>query len=995
MPDLGNLRVGVQVDLSGLTRGLAQASAQMQAAARTMSGLAGQAAADVEAGAGRAAAGVQRLSAGTTVAANTISANLGRMGLGFRQLGQIAGQSLATVARSIPGLSAAAGAVQAGIDRARAGVAAGLDAIGGRILAFGRLVGSVGETVVGTVVGWGAAVERLAARVVSPFTTMIGWFGRLGSGVAAVGGRLAPVAEAFGNVFGGLGGIVSIASSRVLSLVGGMVSGVVGAFQGLASGVGRAMGAVVSTVTSGFAQMAQSAPLLGIGLLGAGAGLAYLGVKAVQASSQMEQARIAFGTMLGSAQQADQFISQLQAFAAKTPFNYADVQKFAQQFLAFGFRAQDILPTLTAVGDATAALGGGADVLGRITMALGQMQAKGKVQSDEMLQLTEAGIPAWQMLARVLGTDVAHAQEQVTKGTVDSQKVIPGLVAQMEKSYGGLMQQQSQTTSGLISNLQDTVGQTLVAIGQQLSTTFDLKGKLSGLTDFIGQLKDLASGKISFAQFFSGLTGGAASVRDVSSALDRLHTFVDQVKGAFDAFGKSTEGARNSFLRAVGGFVGAHLDVVLIAITGAVIGLIGFLAVLAIEWIIGFWPVFLVMAIVAGLAVAVYEVITHWSQIVGFFQGLWSTVVGAFWAGVGAVGNALGWVRDTAANVWSTIWGTITGWAGQIRDTVSGIFWGLVNGICQAFSTIGSKVHDGLHGALEVVGSFADMLRGLPFFGGLFQAAGVPSKSTILRWAGFAKGGVVPGPLGAGDIVPALLSPGEVVLSRAAVAGLGGPAAANRLNGLGAGVSLRPGDWGGQCLQFVSRVLGGMFAGIPMAAGLRPYVNSKVAAPGEVFVSTIPPYGHTGFVISGGNVLDSNWGLDERIRIHPLSDIPDVVGYIGGLHPRGLPGGVFDVNEQLRGLVDRVLSGVSGLGGAFARGLLNAVVGRVGSAVSFDHGGILPPGLTLAWNGTGAGEVVLGPGESSRRDRQVVINVTVHGNVNPRKLARELAYELR
>jgi tape measure domain-containing protein len=83
--------------------------------------------------------------------------------------------------------------------------------------------------------------------------------------------------------------------------------------------------------------------------------------------------------------------------------------------LAMGFSAKEVMPTLTAIGDASSGLGLGAEGLDRITRALGQMRAKGKVSAEEMLQLTEAGVPAWAILSKAIGksTDTGREHSQL------------------------------------------------------------------------------------------------------------------------------------------------------------------------------------------------------------------------------------------------------------------------------------------------------------------------------------------------------------------------------------------------------------------------------------------------------------------------------------------------------------------------------------------------------------------------------------------------------
>lgn len=209
-------------------------------------------------------------------------------------------------------------------------------------------------------------------------------------------------------------------------------------------------------------------------LAGIGAGMAALGVYAVKAAADLQSVETAFKNMLGSGEKAKDFIGELQTFAAKTPFEFDQVSKASQKFLAFGFTAEQIIPTLTAVGDAAAGVGLGAEGIDRVTLALGQMAAKSKVQAGEMLQLTETGIPAWQMLADAMNVSVSEAMDRVSKGSVDAATGITALVQGMESTFGGMMEEQSKTIAGSWSSLMDGLQQSAAQVGLQIADALDL-----------------------------------------------------------------------------------------------------------------------------------------------------------------------------------------------------------------------------------------------------------------------------------------------------------------------------------------------------------------------------------------------------------------------------------------------------------------------------------------------------------------------------------------
>jgi hypothetical protein len=307
-----------------------------------------------------------------------------------------------------------------------------------------------------------------------------------------------------------------------------------------------------------------------------------------------------------------------------------------------------------------------------------------------------------------------------------------------------------------------------------------------------------------------------------------------------------------------------------------------------------------------------------------------------------ALGRAARQMQTDIGNDFSAIGGAANQMAGVVGS---------------AFSRIGGSVHQGL---VDVAGVFDNFGRAVNGALGLFNVSIKP----IGR---FAQGGVVPGYAPGQDTVPALLSPGEGVLTPQAVRGLGGAGAVEALNRTGSGIhglgaqvisdfgSLAGlvGAMAGQCVVAVEKWTGHFFP-VAMASQMTRWINSATAAIGSIFVSTIPPFGHTGIVLPGGKVLDSNWGLDERVRIHNLSDIPSIAGYITGIG--GISGGLsglaglgISLGELLKPLVSPLQAAAHAAAGlipeAWARPLASALVDKVAAnVVGRQSGGPVLPG---------------------------------------------------
>jgi tape measure domain-containing protein len=230
----------------------------------------------------------------------------------------------------------------------------------------------------------------------------------------------------------------------------------------------------------------QLAIALGVAL----AAVTAAGTGAVVAAGQYEQAEIAFTTMLGSAQEADRFLRDLADFAARTPFEFTGLQDGARKLLAFGFEAEQLIPMLTSIGDAVAALGGGPAEIDRVTRALGQMQAKGNLATQEIMQLAELGIPAWELLAESIGVSVPQAMAMVEARAIDASTGITAILEGLDRRFAGSMQAQSETLLGLWSTVLDEVNLSLTAIGNDIIDTFDLKEALAGAIEVLGTLRE-------------------------------------------------------------------------------------------------------------------------------------------------------------------------------------------------------------------------------------------------------------------------------------------------------------------------------------------------------------------------------------------------------------------------------------------------------------------------------------------------------------------------
>ncbi|MGG1598469.1 tape measure protein [Paenibacillus naphthalenovorans] len=193
-----------------------------------------------------------------------------------------------------------------------------------------------------------------------------------------------------------------------------------------------------------------------VGGLIAGAGAGYGGIlKPLSLADDLTSASIGFETMLNSVEKAQDLMAKIQQFAQDTPFGSADVIKQAQNLLVRGFGADEVIPMLNRIGNATSALGRGADNIDRIVLALGQMRANGRVTAEDMNQLTDAGIQAWKYVADGMGKTQAEVRKLSENGLLPANDAIQLILKGMEQ-FDGMMQKNANLTArGLASQLLD------------------------------------------------------------------------------------------------------------------------------------------------------------------------------------------------------------------------------------------------------------------------------------------------------------------------------------------------------------------------------------------------------------------------------------------------------------------------------------------------------------------------------------------------------------
>lgn len=206
---------------------------------------------------------------------------------------------------------------------------------------------------------------------------------------------------------------------------------------------------------------------------------------------EFQQFEIAFETMLGSGQKAKGMISDLANLAASTPFDMKGVVNGAKQLLAYGFAANEITDTMRRLGDVSAGLGLN---LQDLTWLYGTTMVQGRLFTRDLMQFTGRGIPLTEELAKQFGVTKDKVSELVTAGKVgfpEVKKAIESLTNEGGK-FGGLMEKQSHSITGQISNIQDSIEMAINDLGTQteglMNDALDITSKVIDHWKEIGEV---------------------------------------------------------------------------------------------------------------------------------------------------------------------------------------------------------------------------------------------------------------------------------------------------------------------------------------------------------------------------------------------------------------------------------------------------------------------------------------------------------------------------
>lgn len=207
----------------------------------------------------------------------------------------------------------------------------------------------------------------------------------------------------------------------------------------------------------------------------------------IGSNAEMEQYTTSLEVMLGSASKASAMIEKMRDFAAKTPLTLENVISGGSLLMSYGVDESNLIDTMTKLGDLAS---GNAEKMDRITLAYGQMLAKGKVTGEELRQMTEAGVPLQTALAESIGVTGEEFSKMVSKGEVGIDalnKAITELTTGNGK-FAGMMEKQSQTMRGMLSTMQDNISEFFRKMGE--GAFGEVKSALQEASDLLAEWEE-------------------------------------------------------------------------------------------------------------------------------------------------------------------------------------------------------------------------------------------------------------------------------------------------------------------------------------------------------------------------------------------------------------------------------------------------------------------------------------------------------------------------
>ena len=347
-----------------------------------------------------------------------------------------------------------------------------------------------------------------------------------------------PQAQLVSSMVSGL--ISGATMGAVLGPTGAAIGAAVGGISGAISGWTEIFKARDDAFKSYYGELYSSAGERHAAELESGSGIA----------SGRETDLISFSTLFGSRETAKTYLSELVNMANTTPFLYDDLTAMSKTLATFGYDAESILPVLSTIGDAGAALGMSTSDMTTVAQALGRMKSSDKATLEYLNILNDRGIGAVGMLAEAKGKSQGEIYNMISKGQIAGTEAVEIILSALTDGFSGAMEEQSKTFAGRSStlegweqemaNAQGEAYNTLRSEGKQRQIDYyaGIADEMSGLNAMIGageaaqeNLKEQYL-REAMTTLLTG-TGGSLYEGEQAETLARLHEEYTALEAAF------------------------------------------------------------------------------------------------------------------------------------------------------------------------------------------------------------------------------------------------------------------------------------------------------------------------------------------------------------------------------------------------------------------------------------------------------------------------------
>lgn len=219
-----------------------------------------------------------------------------------------------------------------------------------------------------------------------------------------------------------------------------------------------------------------------------GQGMMSLVQSIVQVRGQFQQLELAFNTMLRSTEKSQVLMSKLVDTAAVTPFDLTSIAQGAKQMLAFGSNVESVVDEIVMLGNVAS---GVSAPLGDLIYLYGTLRSQGRAYTVDIRQFAGRGIPIYEELGKVLNADRQELNKLVTEGKVGFPEVEKAFKNMTSEGgiYFNLMQEQSKSLTGMISNLGDAWDSALNKLGKENQDLF--AGAIQGAIGLVENMDEI------------------------------------------------------------------------------------------------------------------------------------------------------------------------------------------------------------------------------------------------------------------------------------------------------------------------------------------------------------------------------------------------------------------------------------------------------------------------------------------------------------------------